>query len=189
MWLFDPNKVWREVMTPRRVCYIRSHLMNLHTFLQSRVTLRNPIAVICLALISLYTYTRNLLPHTSAKDIHDFDGVHGDWLKHAAVTLVVHHHHEEITAGDLLNHKGPANHSTDSQIEKERKKDGKGTRDSWKWDLASSPGAWVWCKFPCVSRDLCYESSHAPLAEGRSTLKRLHWMHVKSMKYLTASCQ
>lgn len=54
------------------------------------------------------------------KDIHDFDGVHGDWLKHAAVTLVVHHHHEEIAAGDLLNHKGPANHSTDSQTEKER---------------------------------------------------------------------
>lgn len=52
------------------------------------------------------------------KDIHDFDGVHGDWLEHAAVTLVVHHHHEEITAGDLLDHKGPANHSTDSQTQK-----------------------------------------------------------------------
>lgn len=53
MWLFNPNKVWREVMTPRRVCYIWSHLMNLHTFLQSRVTLRNPIAVICLPSFSL----------------------------------------------------------------------------------------------------------------------------------------
>lgn len=77
----------------------------------------------------MYVYTHNLFSHTSVKDIHDFDGVHGDWLKHAAVTLVVHHHHEEITAGDLLNHKGPASHSTDSQIEKKkkkRKKDGKG---------------------------------------------------------------
>ena len=50
-----------------------------------------------------------------AKDIHDFDGLHGDWLEHAAVALAVHHHHEEITAGDLLDHEGPANHSTDSQ--------------------------------------------------------------------------
>lgn len=78
-------------------------------------------------------------PHLSspwpAKDIHDFDGVHGDWLKHAAVTLVVHHHHEEITAGDLLDHKGPANHSTDSQRQKTmRKEEGKreqGTIESW----------------------------------------------------------
>lgn len=52
------------------------------------------------------------------KDIQDFDGVHGDWLEHAAVTLVVHHHHEEIAAGDLLDHKGPANHSKDSQKQK-----------------------------------------------------------------------
>lgn len=37
----------------RSICYIWSHLMNLHTFLQSRVTaLPNPIAFICLALIS-----------------------------------------------------------------------------------------------------------------------------------------
>lgn len=42
------------------------------------------------------------------KDIHDLHGVHGDGLKHAAVTLVVHHHHEEVAAGDLLDHKGPA---------------------------------------------------------------------------------
>lgn len=45
------------------------------------------------------------------KDIHDFDRVHGDWLEHAAVTLVVHHHHEEVAAGDLLDDEGPANHS------------------------------------------------------------------------------
>lgn len=63
------------------------------------------------------------------KDIHDFNGVHGDWLKHAAVTLVVHHHHEQITAGDLLNHKGPANHSTDSQIEKKKKERWKRKRE------------------------------------------------------------
>lgn len=43
----------------------------------------------------------------SVKDIHDLHGVHGDWLEHAAVALVVHHHHEEVAAGDLLNHKGP----------------------------------------------------------------------------------
>lgn len=49
------------------------------------------------------------------KDIHNFDGVHGDWLKHATAALVVHHHHEKITAGDLLNHKRPANVSTDRQ--------------------------------------------------------------------------
>lgn len=42
------------------------------------------------------------------KDIHDLHGVHGNRLKHAAVTLVVHHHHEEVAAGDLLDHKGPA---------------------------------------------------------------------------------
>lgn len=70
-------------------------------------------------------------PHLSSfwpvKDIHDFEGVHGDWLKHAAVTLVVHHHHEEITAGDLLDHKGPANHSTDGQ--KHKKKDDEGRRE------------------------------------------------------------
>lgn len=46
-----------------------------------------------------------------AKDIHDLDRVHGDWLKHAAVTLVVHHHHEQVAARDLLDHKGPANHN------------------------------------------------------------------------------
>lgn len=45
------------------------------------------------------------------KDIHDFDRVHGDWLEHAAVTLVVHHHHEEVAAGDLLDDEGPVNHS------------------------------------------------------------------------------
>lgn len=44
---------------------------------------------------------------TPVKDIHDLDGVHGNGLEHAAVTLVVHHHHEEVAAGDLLDHKGP----------------------------------------------------------------------------------
>lgn len=47
---------------------------------------------------------RSFMP---VKDIHDLDGVHGDGLEHAAVTLVVHHHHEEVAAGDLLDHKGP----------------------------------------------------------------------------------
>lgn len=46
-------------------------------------------------------------PFMPVKDIHDLDGVHGDGLEHAAVTLVVHHHHEEVAAGDLLDHKGP----------------------------------------------------------------------------------
>lgn len=49
------------------------------------------------------------------KDIHDFNGVHGDWLEHTAVTLVIYHHHEEITAGDLLDHKGPVNHSKEPE--------------------------------------------------------------------------
>lgn len=35
--------------------------------------------------------------------------------------------------------------------------------------LASRQGAWLWCKFPCVSEDLCYECSHSPLAERRRT--------------------
>lgn len=113
-------------------------------------------------------------PHLSnrwpVKDIHDFDGVHGDWLKHAAVTLVVHHHHEEITAGDLLDHKGPANHSTDSQKQKRwGRKEGEWNKGGLRVGLASRQGAWVWCKFPCVSEDLCYECSHSPLAEGRCT--------------------
>lgn len=101
------------------------------------------------------------------KDIHDFDGVHGDWLKHAAVTLVVHHHHEEIAAGDLLDHKGPANHSTDSQKQRRgRKEGGRGSKGGVWAGLASRQGAWVWCKFPCVSEDLCYECLCSPLVGG-----------------------
>lgn len=64
----------------------------------------------------------HLLSLWPVKDIHDFDGVHGDWLEHAAVTLVVHHHHEEITAGDLLDHKGPANHSTETEKKDEERR-------------------------------------------------------------------
>ena len=78
------------------------------------------------------------------KDIHDFDGVHGDWLVHAAVTLVVHHHHEEIAAGDLLDHKGPANHSKDSQKQNNDEK-GKGgeQRGGLRVGLARRQGARV----------------------------------------------
>lgn len=64
------------------------------------------------------SHTPGLWP---VKDIHDFNGVHGNWLKHGAVTLVVHHHHEEITAGDLLDHKGPVNHSTERKQRRGRK--------------------------------------------------------------------
>lgn len=53
------------------------------------------------------------------KDIHDFDRVHGDWLEHAAVTLVVHHHHEEVAAGDLLDDEGPADHGRRQKTRKE----------------------------------------------------------------------
>lgn len=68
---------------------------------------------------SIYHILRHISNHCQEKDIHDFYGVHSDWLKLAAVALVVHHHHEKITARDLLNHKRPANHSTDRhKIEK-----------------------------------------------------------------------
>lgn len=107
------------------------------------------------------------------KDIHDFDGVHSDWLKHAAVTLVVHHHHEEITAGDLLDHKGPANHSTDRKKDEEgRRKRKQRTRVIW---IASGHGARVECRCPCVSEDLCYKGINSTLAGG-DPLKKLHWM-------------
>lgn len=83
---------------------------------------------------------QNLGPHAKtffqnslwpAKDIHDLDGVHGDWLKHAAVTLVVHHHHEQVAAGDLLDHEGPANHNQGGQRERGK---GKG-RGTWEYSF------------------------------------------------------
>lgn len=109
------------------------------------------------------------------KDIHDFDGVHGNWLEHTAVTLVVHHHHEKITAGDLLDHKWPANHNRDSQTQKRwGRKKGEGRRKGrLRIGLARRQGAWVWCKFPCVSKDFCYECSNSPLVERRSTEETL----------------
>lgn len=78
------------------------------------------------------------LPFTCSlvKDIHDFDGIHCDWLKHAAVTLIVHHHHEEVTAGDLLDHEGPVNPCSKKQTKSCDKKVW-GTSKSW---LASRHG-------------------------------------------------
>lgn len=48
-----------------------------------------------------------------------------------------------------------------------RKEEGRGRKRGVRVALASGQGAWVWCKFPCVSEDLCYECLYSPLAEGR----------------------
>lgn len=65
--------------------------------------------------LPLFHLKAPLSNHSPVKDIHDFYGVHCDWLKETAVALVVHHHHEEITTRDLLNHKWPVDHSTNRQ--------------------------------------------------------------------------
>lgn len=122
------------------------------------------------------------------KDIHDFYGVHGDGLEHAAVTLVVHHHHEEIAAGNLLDHKGPASQSTDKQKRRWGRKRGERGKEECElhWQVDKVHGYDV--NFH-VCQGICVTSVYILPWQRGDAVKRLCWTHVKKMTGLTTSCQ
>lgn len=52
------------------------------------------------------------------KDINDLNGLHGNRKGGATVTFILNNHHEQVTAGNLLNYKGPERTSTNKKIKK-----------------------------------------------------------------------
>ncbi len=50
------------------------------------------------------------------KDINDLNGLHGNWRGGATVTCILNNHHEQVTAGNLLNYKGPERKNTKKDV-------------------------------------------------------------------------
>lgn len=70
----------------------------------------------------IYTNTHVKPPHSKQadvfslwKDINDLNGLHGNWRSGTTVTFILNNHHEQVTAGNLLNHKRPEWENTENK--------------------------------------------------------------------------
>lgn len=150
-------------MSPGRVCYIWSRLMNWHTFSNCNCfTWPCRCYISCFNIIRIHILTTvSLTPQRRIYMISMGSMVIGSNMlqSHLLSTTTM----KRLLLGICWITKDlPITAQPDRRRKMEKEE---GRRDSWEWGLAGSQAAWVWCKFPCVSRDLCYESSLAPLAE------------------------